>query len=208
MSLWQTRGDSDIDVEVAQLLGLYKTPELSYNIQSLSRIIINVLLRLTDFRSKIINEKEDDINDRLRESLISSGYSIKDQSRGGFSGSGVGVGERDLVMMNQFGQQATLIEAMCLNSVVKKTIKTHFDKLINNYNTQGNPFDFLITYAKVSNLESFWEKYQKNFDGFRELTRMYTDKSVVKVGHTFLEGDRNTEHRTIVHIVVNFGVEP
>lgn len=198
----------DIDVEVAQLLGLYKTPELSYNIQSLSRIIINVLLRLTDFRSKIINEKEDDINDRLRESLISSGYSIKDQSRGGFSGSGVGVGERDLVMMNQFGQQATLIEAMCLNSVVKKTIKTHFDKLINNYNTQGNPFDFLITYAKVSNLESFWEKYQKNFDGFRELTRMYTDKSVVKVGHTFLEGDRNTEHRTIVHIVVNFGVEP
>lgn len=198
----------DIDVEVAQLLGLYKTPELSYSIQSLSHVIINVLLRLTDFRSKIMNEKEDDINDRLRESLISSGYSIKDQSRGGFSGSGVGVGERDLVMMNQFGQQATLIEAMCLNSVVKKTIKTHYDKLINNYNTQGNPFDFLITYAKVNNFDSFWDKYQKNFDGFRDLTRMYTDKSVLKVGHNYVDMDGSTEGRIIVHIVINFGVKP
>ncbi len=198
----------DIDVEVAQLLGLYKTPELSYSIQSLSHVIINVLLRLTDFRSKIMNEKEDDINDRLRESLTSSGYSIKDQSRGGFSGSGVGVGERDLVMMNQFGQQATLIEAMCLNSVVKKTIKTHYDKLINNYNTQGNPFDFLITYAKVNNFDSFWDKYQKSFDGFRDLTRMYTDKSVLKVGHNYVEIDGSTEGRIIVHIVINFGVKP
>lgn len=198
----------DIDIEVAPLLGLYKAPELSYNIKGLTDVIISILLRLTDFRSKIINENEDDINDRLRESLISSGYSINDQSRGGFSGSSVGVGERDLVMMNQFGQQATLIEAMCLNSVVKKTINTHYDKLINNYNTQGNSFDFLITYAKVKNTNSFWDKYQQNFNNIRDYSSMHTDKSVLKVGHSYIEMDESTEGRRIVHIVINFGVKP
>ena len=198
----------DIDIEVAPLLGLYKAPELSYNIKGLTDVIISILLRLTDFRSKIINENEDDINDRLRESLISSGYSINDQSRGGFSGSGVGVGERDLVMMNQFGQQATLIEAMCLNSVVKKTINTHYDKLVNNYNTQGNSFDFLITYAKVKNTNSFWNKYQQNFNNIRDYSSMHTDKSVLKVGHSYIEMDESTEGRRIVHIVINFGVKP
>ena len=198
----------DIDIEVAPLLGLYKAPELSYNIKGLTDVIVNILLRLTDFRSKIINEKEDDINDRLRESLISSGYSVKDQSRGGFSGSAVGVGERDLVMMNQFGQQATLIEAMCLNSVVKETINTHYDKLINNYNTQGNSFDFLITYAKVKNTNSFWDKYQQNFKNIRDYSSMHTDKSVLKVGRSYIEMDESTEGRRIVHIVINFGVKP
>ncbi|MFP3423522.1 COR domain-containing protein [Pseudoalteromonas sp. SIMBA_162] len=198
----------DIDIEVAPLLGLYKAPELSYNIKGLTDVIVNILLRLTDFRSKIINEEEDDINDRLRESLISSGYSVKDQSRGGFSGSAMGVGERDLVMMNQFGQQATLIEAMCLNSVVKKTINTHYDKLINNYNTQGNSFDFLITYAKVKNTNSFWDKYQQNFNNIRDFSSMHTDKSVLKVGHSYIEMNGSTEGRKIVHIVINFGVKP
>ena len=198
----------DIDIEVAPLLGLYKAPELSYNIKGLTDVIVSILLRLTDFRSKIINEKEDDINDRLRESLISSGYSINDQSRGGFSGSGVGVGERDLVMMNQFGQQATLIEAMCLKSVVKKTVNTHYDKLINNYNTQGNSFDFLITYAKVKNIDSFWNKYQQNFNNIRDFSSMHTDKSVLKVGHSYIEMNGSTEGRKIVHIVINFGVKP
>ena len=198
----------DIDIGVAQLLGLYKAPELSYSIKGLTDVIVNILLRLTDFRSKIVNEKEDDINDRLRESLTSSGYSVKDQSRGGFSGSGVGVGERDLVMMNQFGQQATLIEAMCLNSVVKKTINTHYDKLINNYNTQGNSFDFLITYAKVKNIDSFWDKYQRNFNNITDTTSVHTDKAVLKVGHNWVEIDGSTESRIIIHIVINFGIKP
>ena len=120
----------------------------------------------------------------------------------------MGVGERDLVMMNQFGQQATLIEAMCLNSVVKETINTHYDKLINNYNTQGNSFDFLITYAKVKNTNSFWDKYQQNFKNIRDYSSMHTDKSVLKVGRSYIEMDESTEGRRIVHIVINFGVKP
>ena len=199
----------DKDFNVADLLGLYQNQhknklELVEFIQFLSK----TMLRLTELRAKIIEEKEDDINDRLRESLISAGYSVTDQSRGGFSGSGKGVGERDLVLLDEYGQQATLIEAMILESATKKTITNHYQKLTNHYNTQGNKFDFLVTYAKVKNLEGLWKNYKKHLSILDDMTGRFSDKSSIKVGITNIPIEDSDQTRKIIHIMVNFGVKP
>ncbi len=196
----------DIEASVSKLLGLYSRSVNGFTISEVTTVISNILLRLTDFKSKILNETEDEISDRLRESLIATGYYVKDQSRGGLSGTGKGAGERDLILTNEYGQQGALIEALILKSLVKKTLVSHYKKLIDNYNTQGNAFDFLITYAKVKNFGTFWNKYITNFTNFDDVTDDYTDKHVLRVGQTYIDVEGIDEKRTIVHIVINFGV--
>jgi hypothetical protein len=198
----------DKDFDVSELLGLYQDNKIrQFSPHSLLEFLTQSLLRLTDFRSKIINEQEDDINDRVRESLSSRGYIIADQSRGGFSNSGKGAGERDIVVLNQYGQQATLIEAMILKSAVKKTIAEHYKKLTVNYNTHGNPVDFLITYAKVKNFNNLWKKYKAEFEDFIDLSDIRSNKSNIKIGHTSIKLDNSDQVRIIYHIMVNFGVK-
>lgn len=205
----KTGGVDDKDFNVAELLGLYKDKdEKKFDPVNFTEFLIKVLLSLTELRAKIIDEQEDDINDRVRESLRSGGFSIADQSRGGFSGSGNGVGERDLVVRDQYGQQASIIEAMILKSAVKDTIESHYQKVVNHYNTQGNPYDFLITYAKVKNIEGLWKRYKAHINDIDDITDSFTDKLNIKVGSTTVDIDDSDHTREIIHILVNFGVKP
>lgn len=205
----QTGEPDDQDFNVAKLLGLYQSKNSQdFEPRETTKFLINALLRLTELRAKIIHEQEDDINDRLRESLRSGGFSIRDQSRGGFSGSGNGVGERDLVILDQYGQQASLIEAMVLTSATKKTITSHYQKLVNQYNTQGNPVDFLLTYAKVKNFTGLWQKYQGHIQQITDVTDDFTDKSNLKVGSSKVPIEGSDQGREVIHLLVNFGVTP
>ena len=204
----ETNELEDKEYNVAELLGLYKQSASKFNVEKFPNILMKSLLSLTDIRARINNEKEDNINDLLAISLKGGGFGVADQSRGGYSESGKGSGERDLVILNEYGQQACLIEAMCLTSVTKKTIKSHYNKLINHYNTYGNPVDFLVTYAKVKNFEGFWTKYMREFDGFTDSTSAVTDKFNFKAGYTLIPIEDSDESRKIYHMVVNFGVKP
>ncbi|WP_186435859.1 COR domain-containing protein [Thalassolituus sp. C2-1] len=199
----------DIDYNVPTLLGQYKrTNDSKLGPHYILVFLTRTLLRFTEFRAKIINEMEDDINDRLKESLNSNGILVSDQSRGGFSGSGKGSGERDLVILNEYGQQEAIIEAMVLTNANKKTISKHYDKLINNYNTHGNPADYLITYAKVKNLNHLWRQYKKHLDLDRDMTSDFADKTNIKIGKSVIKIDDTEQTRHIFHIMVNFGVPP
>lgn len=204
----KTNEVDDKEFNVAYLLGLYQTNKNKFNSGEFPTVLVESLLSLTEIRAKIIESTEDDINDLLGLSLRGGGFGIADQSRGGYSASGKGSGERDIVVLNEYGQQACIIEAMCLTSVVKKTINEHYSKLVYNYNTQGNPIDYIVTYAKVKNFGNFWKNYQKLFDDIQNLTNRYTDKANIQVGRTFTPVEGTGETRTIIHILVNFGVKP
>jgi small GTP-binding protein len=203
-----TLKEDDREFNVSYLIGLYKKSQYKFDIESFPKILADSLLNLTKIRAKAIGYKEDDINDILCISLQSGGYNISDQSRGGFSYSGRGSGERDIVVLNEYGQQACIIEAMCLTSVVKKTILSHYEKLTENYNTQGNPVDFLVTYAKVTDFKGFWSRYKKNFTDIEDLTSDFTDKFNLCAGRTTLEMEGSDDTRKIIHIAVNFGAKP
>lgn len=199
----------DVDYDVAKLLGLYKRSENHMLGQyEMIGFLAATLLRFTERRAKIISELEDDINDRLKESLNSKGIIVSDQSRGGYSSSGKGSGERDLVILNEYGQHEAIIEAMVLTSAAKKTISQHYEKLVNNYNTHGNPADYLITYAKVKNLNYLWRQYKNHLDLDEDITNNFVNKANIKIGRSDIKIDDTEQTRSIFHIMVNFGVPP
>lgn len=199
----------DIDYNVPTLLGQYKkTSVRSGGPHHILGFLVQTLLRFTEFRAKIINEHEDDINDRLRESLNSNGILTSDQSRGGFSRSGKGSGERDLVVLNEYGQQESIIEAMILTSAQKETISEHYEKLVNNYNTHGNAADYLITYAKVKNLNHLWSVYKRHLALDEDMTEDIVNKANIKIGRSDIRIDDTDHYRNVFHIMVNFGVMP
>lgn len=197
----------DKDFNVAELLGLYRNSDSGeFKLTKFLYFLRNTLLRLTETRLRIIAETEDDTNDRLRESLRAGGYLVADQSRGGVSGSKQNTGERDLVILNEFGQQACIIEAMILKSFNRKIIEEHYAKLSKNYNTHGNPNDFLITYGKVKSTDRLWQNYRTIFSEFNDFSSTYTDKDSLRLGFTEVKDEDSQITRRIIHILINFGV--
>ncbi|AVD81532.1 hypothetical protein C4Q28_04830 [Pseudomonas sp. SWI6] len=105
---------------------------------------------------------EDEVNDLLREMIASmgrtNGYDVRDQAREGISQSGKSAGELDLLIENE-GLLYTIIESMRLNSLDKEYIKTHYSKLVTNYNPLGVHRTYLVTYYNGSNFSAWWDKY-------------------------------------------------
>lgn len=165
-----------------------------FDYEKLKDDLIEISLQLMASRQSIVREIEDLINDRFRDALIFKTYRIADQSRGGESQSGKSVGERDLVVQNkENGVAESGIEAFELKSDVKTTIETHYDKLINKYDTSGNRCNFILVYSKVKDFEGLWNKYQKHFSGFsvediqkENLKVGFTEKGNMKIVHLFI----------------------
>lgn len=103
--------------------------------------------------------REDDISGVLKQilqsRLIITQWAVADQSRGGFSQTG-NPGERDLVI-NKGSATLAVIEALITDSVKKKNLTSHFNKLL-GYSTC--PLFFHITYAKKSNCAAILDYLQ------------------------------------------------
>jgi len=130
--------------------------ELSYDIGW-------VLHRLARTNSK--GSTEDDYNDHLRNLLLSSKYEVKDQTREGYSSTGLSAGELDLIV-EENGFLFTIIEAMILSSLDASYVDKHYIKVVNNYNPLQANKTFLITYYTGSNFEQWWSRYSTYISSF------------------------------------------
>lgn len=102
-----------------------------------------------DSRHAIYPKSEDLTNDRFKKALLNRGYTVEDQSRGGESGTEFRAGERDLLIRNsQTKIPKCIIEAFVLNTFNTKTIESHLQKLLHNYDTVGNKENYAISYVK------------------------------------------------------------
>ncbi|CQR52427.1 hypothetical protein PRIO_0822 [Paenibacillus riograndensis SBR5] len=103
------------------------------------------------------NASEDERNDYIGDMLAAIGYNIKDQTRRGSSSSGKGSGELD-IFVSKDRLPFTVIEAMNLSSLSTNYINEHLDKIF-SYDTSGNKFNVCLSYVKIADFNSFWEKY-------------------------------------------------
>ena len=105
---------------------------------------------------------EDKRNRRIRDDLEMVGYTVKDQTQRGLSGTGRGVGELDLLLYNDRKEPWTIIEALRISSGAKTQWNEHLDKLVENYNYFGAPCVYLLTYvdADVDAFHRIWEGYR------------------------------------------------
>lgn len=108
-------------------------------------------------RKHYSNSSEDERNDYIGDILWAIGYSVKDQTRRGSSLAGKDAGEID-IFVSKDGLPFTVVEAMNLDSVNTIYINKHLDKLF-SYDGAGNKFNVCLSYVKVVDFASFWEKY-------------------------------------------------
>ena len=100
---------------------------------------------------------EDERNDYICDILGAVGYTVKDQTRRGSSSTGINAGEVDM-FISKDRLPFTVIEAMNLDSVNISYINQHLDKVF-LYDTSGNKFNVCLSYVKVADFNTFWDKY-------------------------------------------------
>lgn len=100
---------------------------------------------------------EDERNDFIADLLETNGYQIKDQTRRGSSAVGKSSGEID-IFVEKNGMPITIVEALNLDSLNTTYLNTHLDKIY-SYDTLGNAFNVCLSYVKVKDFGSFWNKY-------------------------------------------------
>lgn len=157
---------------------------------------------------------EDRYNDLLQialESKLSAyGFHIKDQSRGAYSASGKGLGERDLVIYKQ-SKEISVIEPFIHTG--KSVVQSHITKLFNYSHQRDNMFVVIYDFKLFKNLNSRWNyyfnktipslKYPENFEinsqKSIDLTNEFNYKnSAIKIGVT-----THSEDIKIYHIMIN-----
>lgn len=108
-------------------------------------------------RRLYVNATEDERNDFIADLLETNGYRLKDQTRRGSSAVGKSSGEVD-IFIEKNSMPFTIIEALNLDSLNTSYLNTHLDKIY-SYDTTGNVFNVCLSYVKVKDFGSFWDKY-------------------------------------------------
>ncbi len=107
------------------------------------------------------NLLEDDYNDLVRNNM-SMVYTIFDQTRVGESKGGKQSGELDFEIAVRGGtKRIAIFEGQVLTSVDSTYTKFHLDKVLVNYNPNGLPYIYHVSYVKVpeEKFGLFWKKY-------------------------------------------------
>lgn len=149
-------------------------------------------------------------NDSFCDFLRDKWYRVADQARCGSSQSGGWPGSLDIMIFDGDNLPNNIIEAFRLSVFDRTIIHDHIYKLINSYDTLGNPRNYIIVYAESPNFSDLWEKYKKyiseNLDSFHgsffyENSHEFTDKADIKTA--ILKYERNEKQLDIFHIFIN-----
>ena len=110
---------------------------------------------------KYWNEKEDPRSTQVRTILRNRGVFVSDQTLYGHAKDSDNPGEVDLMIMKDAADPLTIIEAMNIDSVNKKYIQDHLNKLLDDYNPSGLPELFLVAYVQKAkkSFQTFWNDY-------------------------------------------------
>ena len=106
----------------------------------------------------------------------------------------------------------TIVEAMNIDSVNKKYIQDHLNKLLDDYNPSGLPELFLVAYVQKAKtrFQSFWNSYLGFIDGtdagdfcFKSIDECETDNHYIK--HAVAEYSCDGAIFTVHHICMRAG---
>ena len=136
-----------------------------------------------------------------------------DQLPGGSSPKGKAPGERDIVIKNENEQEVLIYEGLNLTGINKTRIDEHIDKMLRNYNPQGQPYNILVVY-----LECGPDKFKDITDKYKEHIADHSPESFSCIGKPHdvsIEGEfircmkmqykTGELYFTIYHIIVRMG---
>lgn len=163
---------------------------------------------------------EADENDRNREiaRMIQAALTPKDQTQGGHSGTGDGIGELDIEILNDRKVPIAILEALNTTSINTSYWREHLNKLVDNYNSSGLRYLILTSYVsgkKSKFLEKFketaahWKKVEpKGLEGCLEgVDTLVMDDCPELIRITRADYVRNNFKVSVYHFLVYIGGE-
>lgn len=152
------------NIFVIKLKNSVKAASMNFerDLGSQEAFVKNLVLACLNLQSRryYSDASEDERNDYIGDILAAIGYDIKDQTRRGSSSSGKGSGELD-IFVSKNRLPFTVIEAMNLSSLSTNYINEHLNKIF-SYDTSGNKFNVCLSYVKIADFNSFWERYSEH----------------------------------------------
>ena len=109
------------------------------------------------------NSRNRFVSANLNAQLKDTNLRCFDQLPGGTSTKGKAPGERDIVIKNENEQEVLIYEGLNLKGFNKTRIDEHIDKLLGNYNPQGQSYNTLVVY-----LECGPDSFKRIVDEYQE----------------------------------------
>ncbi len=195
---------SSEDVPINPLLGKFNGNGTK---PKLLELIHRALRKLQGRRMALdLGNLENNRNSYIADELTNSDFHIKDQSLWGKSKNGTNAGEIDIKIENANKETIAIIEAFNLDNLNKKIIAEHVKKLIEKYDVNGLPENFIIVYCD-GNFTELWEKYtdfvssiecEYQFVDFQDVSKTISYTTDIKIGlATHL---RNGSQVTVYHL--------
>ena len=161
-----------------------------------------------------------DENDRNRELArrIEGKFITKDQTQGGLSGSGEGIGELDIEILNDNKMPIAILEALNTTSINTANWRDHLNKLVDNYNTSGLRYLVLTSYVpckkskfidKFKETSEHWKKVEpKGLEGCLEsVDTLVMDECPELIRITRADYVRNNFKVSVYHFLVHISGE-
>lgn len=149
----------DRAISIDDVLGIIKCSDKlsdsdpNYQIDALLSSVMDALGKMQG-NCAYYNAKEDTCNSYIRDLLEFRGYTCKDQTLHGTSGTGKSDGELDILIRDKDrGIDLAIYEALKLSAFgdsAKENLIMHLEKLLKNYNPTGITNLFLVSYVSWS----------------------------------------------------------
>ena len=159
------------------------------------------------------NSRNRFVSANLNAQLKDTNLRCFDQLPGGTSPKGKAPGERDIVIKNENEQEVLIYEGLNLKGFNKTRIDEHIDKLLGNYNPQGQSYNTLVVY-----LECGPDSFKRIVDEYKEHIADHAPESFsckgkpndVSITGKYIrcikmQYDAGGVYFTIYHIIVRLG---
>ena len=191
-----------------QLFNDYLNPKVESSDYNIATDLLKAAHTLQ--QNKIFWTADEDTRTRQLLDLLPEKYQTKDQSKYGKSSKGIKAGSVDGVI--KINGIEIFVEAFNLNNLTKSIIKSHLNKLENNYDSKGLKEKFVVVYynLRTNTFKKAFEKYKDYIENehkfiyprvkeAEEITTKYTDSRMFKTFH-----DREGKEVILYHLVLMF----
>jgi len=198
-----------VHVSIKGLLGRSETLDKKI---SLTEALLVAIQQLQSLEKAIgIGKKEDNRNTFIANVLNNKGFRALDQTFRGSSKSGLQAGEVDILVKNSENSDISIIEAMNLDGLKTQSITEHILKLIQKYDRNGLPENYMVIYCDSDNFNDLWNDYKTTVSkinyGENHIIGSVEDISEsvsaleIKMAKTIHQ--RHAAQQTIYHVFVN-----
>jgi|GEM_PF-4747655 len=157
--------EKSVESVAERIVSDHVIPDLKKSLKkdTLLRDICTACISLQGIQKNILKE-ENARNTYIRDILRSKGYYIADQTLRGKSAGKKQLGELDFEIMKTSEIPFAIYEALNLNNFSnsgQQYLNNHLNKLLDNYNSMGIPYAFLVCYINCTKEKfgDYWSKY-------------------------------------------------